>query len=97
MRVRCRNVSRLVSHGDPVSQHRASKMLNGSGIRIFTGALLPRSVSIRLVYGRKFILVRHKSSTVGRGHLQTVARILDYMPHPEVANHPQAWCTGRAR
>lgn len=72
-------------------------MLNGSGIRIFTGALLPRSVLIWLVYGRNFILVRHKSSTVGRDYLQTVARILDYIPYPEVANHPQAWCTGRAR
>jgi hypothetical protein len=52
-------------------------MLNGSGIRIFTGALLPRGVLIRLVYGRNFILIRHKSSTVGRDHLQTVARTLD--------------------
>jgi hypothetical protein len=72
-------------------------MLNGSGIRIFTGALLPRSVLIWLVYGRNFILVRHKPPTVGRDYLQTVARILDYIPYPEVANHPQAWCTGRAR
>ena len=47
-------VSLAHSHGDPVSKHRATKMLNGSGIRIFTGALLPRGILIRLVYGRNF-------------------------------------------
>ena len=57
----------------------------------------PRSVLIRLVNGRNIFLVRHKSSTVGRDNLQTVARVLDTYLHPEVANHPQAWCTGWAR
>ena len=49
------------------------------------------------LYERNFTLLgRHKSPTVGRDHLQTVARILD-MPNPAVANHPQAWRTGRTR
>jgi hypothetical protein len=67
-------------------------MLNGTGIRIFTGTLLPRRCSIQLAHERIFIVVlvgRHKSPTVGRDYLQTVARILDICRTPRWLTTPR--------
>ena len=50
------------------------EMLNGTGIRIFTGTLLPWYM--KLVYGLS-TMARHESPTVGGDHLQTVLTIPD--------------------
>ncbi len=50
---------------------------------------LPRSVLIWLAYGRNITLVRDKSSTAGRDHLQTVARTLDTCVTPRWLTTPR--------
>lgn len=60
------------------------KMLNGTGIRIFTGASLPRLVLIQLEWNRDRLprlVQRDEPPTAGRDHLQTVLRMLDMCPH----------------
>ena len=66
----------LSIHGTWVDSY--IEMLNSTGIRIFTGTLLPWYM--KLVYGLS-TTARHESPTVGRNHLQMVLNHTTYMPH----------------